>query len=93
MDDARWDGNAVAGALGEVFVPEMTVAVTICATCGAERAVAELRVYLLAPGLVVRCASCGAVQLRLVRGDERAWLDVSGVRLLQVDLPASLEAT
>jgi hypothetical protein len=89
MSDARWDGNAVGGALGDVFVPEMTLAITTCATCGAERCVGELRAYLRTPGVVLRCASCGAVQIRLVRGVERAWLDVSGVRLLQVELPAS----
>jgi hypothetical protein len=88
MTDARWDGNAAAGALAEFFAPEMTLAVTTCATCGADRALGELRVYLRAPGLVLRCTSCGAVQIRLVRGVERAWLDLSGVRMLQVELSA-----
>ena len=28
------DGNAVAGALSEIFWAEMTVTTTTCATCG-----------------------------------------------------------
>ena len=91
MDDARWDGNAAAGALAEIFSPEMTVSVTTCATCGAERPLGELSAYLRAPGLVLRCASCGAVQVRLVRGVERAWLDLSGVRILQIRFLAGAE--
>ena len=87
MNDA-WDGNAAAGALGEIFVPDMTIAITICATCGAERMVGELPAYLRSPGIVLRCASCGAVQVRLVRSADRAWLDLSGVRRLQIEMPA-----
>ena len=89
MNDAL-DGNAAAGALAEVFAPEMTVAVTTCATCGDTRAVGELRAYLTAPGLVLRCASCDAVQVRLVRGNGRAWLDLRGIRVLEVALPGPM---
>jgi Family of unknown function (DUF6510) len=80
------DGNAAAGALAEVFAPEMTLAVTTCATCGDARALGELRAYLQAPGIVLRCHSCGSVELRLVRAGDRAWLDLRGVRVLQVGL-------
>lgn len=86
MDDAL-DGNAAAGALAEVFALEMTVAVTTCATCGDSRPLGELRAYLQAPGIVLRCASCGALQARLVRGPDRAWLDLRGIQVLQVELP------
>jgi hypothetical protein len=67
----------------------MTAAVATCAACGDARPVGELRAYLQAPGLVLRCATCGAVQLRLVRARRRAWLDLRGVRVLQFDLPPS----
>ena len=87
MDEAL-DGNAAAGALAEVFVSEMTIAVTTCATCGDARHLGELRAYMQAPGLVLRCASCGAVQARLVRSTDRAWLDLRGVRALEIALPA-----
>lgn len=87
------DGNAAAGALTDIFVAEVTGAVTTCATCGDSRPLGELRAYLQAPGLVMRCASCQAVQLRLVRGPERAWLDLRGVQALQVDVPARPDRT
>jgi hypothetical protein len=80
------DGNAAAGVLAELFVQEMTTAVTICASCGAAWPMGELRAYLQAPGLVLRCVTCGVAQVRVVRAAERAWLDLRGVRVLQVDM-------
>jgi len=83
------DGNAAAGALAEIFRAEMTLAVSTCAGCGDARPVAELRVYLDAPGVVLRCANCHAVELRLVRGPGRAWLDARGIRALEIQLPGA----
>ena len=80
------DGNAAAGALAEVFAPEMTVAITTCAGCSDVRPIGELRAYLQTPGLVLRCASCHAVQIRVVRAAGRAWFDFRGIRALQVEL-------
>jgi hypothetical protein len=81
------DGNAAAGGLTEVFAFDVTVARTRCAGCGDTRPLAELHAYLTAAGTVLRCASCGAVQLRLVRSPDRAWLDLRGVEVLQIPLP------
>ncbi len=55
------DGNAIGGLLFEAFGREMTTAAGTCANCGAQGPVAELRVYLRAPGVVGCCRSCGAV--------------------------------
>jgi hypothetical protein len=52
------DGNAISGLLWEVFGAELTTATGTCAGCGATTQVAELAVYLEAPGTVVRCRSC-----------------------------------
>ena len=82
--DTSLDGNAAAGALGDLFAFDVTVAVTTCATCDDRRPVAELRAYLDAPGIVLRCASCGAAQLRLVRSGDRAWLDLRGIQVLEI---------
>ena len=60
------DGNAIGGLLLEVFGAELTAATGTCAHCGAVAQVAELVVYLEAPGTVVRCRGCGEVVLRLV---------------------------
>ncbi|HEY6414633.1 MAG TPA: DUF6510 family protein [Acidimicrobiales bacterium] len=84
MDTSPLDGNAAAGALADMFAFDVTRAVSTCATCGAARPVAELRAYMNAPGIVLRCASCDAMQLRLVEAPERAWLDMRGIQALEV---------
>lgn len=84
MDERRLDGNAVGGSLSEVFALEVTASVTTCAGCGAASPLGALPVYTDAPGLVVRCSSCGQVQLRLVTGRGRYWLDLSGMRSLEL---------
>jgi Family of unknown function (DUF6510) len=84
--DAAVDGNAVAGVLAEIFVVDMTVARTTCATCGDTRPMAELRAYVRSAGTVLRCASCGAVLVRLVRSPDRAWLDLRGLKVVELDL-------
>ena len=78
------DGNAAGGSLGDLFAFDVTVAVSTCAACRVARPVAELRAYLDAPGIVLRCASCGTAQLRLVRAGDRAWLDLRGIQVLEI---------
>ena len=78
------DGNALGGVLSEVFVADLTVATTTCAGCRSVSAVAVLDVFLDAPGAVARCRNCGAVQLRLVRTETRTWLDLTGIRALEI---------
>jgi hypothetical protein len=82
--DTSLDGNAAAGVLGDLFAFDVTMAVSTCATCGDARPVAELHAYMDAPGLVLRCASCRAAQLRLVRSGHRAWLDLRGMQVLEI---------
>jgi hypothetical protein len=89
--DTSLDGNAAAGALGDLFAFDITVAVSTCATCGDPRPVAELRAFLDAPGIVLRCASCGAAQLRLVRSGDRAWLDLRGIQVLEIHSAATAD--
>jgi hypothetical protein len=60
------DGNAIAGALFEYFGTEMTTVAGACAYCGNTAQIAELRVYLKAPGAVARCRACGNVVMVLV---------------------------
>ena len=61
--DAHVDGNALAGALMELFGREMTDAQSCCAGCGAVNRLGALVVYDRAPGAVVRCPGCEAVIL------------------------------
>jgi Family of unknown function (DUF6510) len=87
MNPASLDGNAAAGDLADVFAFDVTTAVVTCAACHHTQAVATLHAYLQAPGMVLRCSSCDAVQVRFVRAAERAWLDLRGINMLEVQLP------
>ena len=78
------DGNALGGVLSEVFVADLTMATTTCAGCRTVSALAVLDVFLDAPGAVARCRSCGAVQLRLVQSKTHTWLDLTGIRALEI---------
>ena len=60
------DGNAIAGDLFAAFGREMTTVVGRCRKCGTASAVAELCVYVRAPGTVARCSTCDAVVMVLV---------------------------
>ena len=82
------DGNMLGGHLGELFTMDMTVAVGQCTSCGTASMIAQTMVYADAPGIIARCASCDEVMLRLVRGPDRAWLDLRGVTYLQLPVPA-----
>ncbi len=87
----RLDGNAAAGILSEIFVPDLTAALAICAHCGATRAVGALLVYAHGMGTVVRCPGCDGVVIGVGRTATRLWLDASGARriVIAVSPPAS----
>jgi uncharacterized Zn finger protein len=82
MTDAL-DGNAIGGLLHEIFDAEMTTAVGTCAACGAVRQLAECVVYVRAPGTIVRCRSCGAVLLAVLRRQEVNCVDLEGLAELR----------
>jgi len=82
MEDMILDGNA-AGILGEVFVSGVTTAVTTWCRRSCRRAAG---LSAGTPGAVLRCVTCGAVQVRMVRAPDRAWLDFHGVQSLQVEM-------
>ena len=76
------DGNAIGGLLLEVFGAEMTDAASVCGTCGAACQVAELVVYLQAPGTVVRCRSCDSVLMVFVEIHGMTCVDLLGLAVL-----------
>ena len=57
-EDRHTDGNAIAGLLQEMFVPEMTSAMRACQSCRSRTPIGAHRLYQGA-GLVLRCANCG----------------------------------
>jgi uncharacterized protein DUF6510 len=83
MDELMLDGNAVAGLLQEVFAVEMTTAVGTCANCGAAGPVGAVRVYRGA-GMVLRCSHCDNVLAKIVKNGSRIWIDLTGIRTLEV---------
>ena len=77
------DGNAIAGRLVEVFGAEMTAATGVCASCGARRQVAELMVYVQAPGTVARCPTCEAAVIVLTEIRGINCVDLRGLEVLE----------
>jgi uncharacterized Zn finger protein len=76
------DGNAIAAALFDRFGHEMTMAAVRCAHCRSTSMIAELRVYMRAPGSVARCRVCGQVVMVIVevRGTQR--VDMSNMEIV-----------
>jgi hypothetical protein len=77
------DGNAIGGLLHEIFGAEMTAAAGTCITCGTTRPVAEGIVYVHAPGTIMRCRTCLAVLMVVVRRSEMNCVDLSGIAALE----------
>jgi Family of unknown function (DUF6510) len=81
------DGNAAAGALREIFAVDVTAAGSRCAGCGRTAVLADVHLYVRAPGLVARCPACDGILFRLVRAPGRAWLDLRGLTYLELVIP------
>jgi predicted RNA-binding Zn-ribbon protein involved in translation (DUF1610 family) len=83
MDERMVDGNAIGGLLQEVFAVEMTTAVGTCTNCGASEEIGAVHVYRAA-GVVLRCPHCDNVLGKIVKDGERFWIDMPGIRTLQI---------
>jgi hypothetical protein len=83
MDEAslRLDGNALAGALEQIFSGDVTGARGQCSRCRriAELGAQHLYRYPHAPGAVLRCAACDHVLLVLVPGPNGDRLALPGL--------------
>jgi Family of unknown function (DUF6510) len=77
------DGNAIGGLMLEVFGAEMTAVRGTCMHCGAVAQMAELVVYLEAPGTVGRCRTCENVVLVVVEVRGIRCVDLSGLDVLE----------
>ena len=78
------DGNAIAGMLVEIFGAEMTDSLGTCATCGTCGRLAELRVYMNAPGPVARCRFCDHVVMVLAQLGNTMRVDLRGLAALEI---------
>jgi Family of unknown function (DUF6510) len=79
----RLDGNAIAGPLFEVFGREMTTTVGTCGGCGWAGPLAEVSVYLVAPGVVSRCPQCDKLLMVIVDRHGMACVDLAGFASLK----------
>jgi hypothetical protein len=85
MDKRRLAGNAAAGVLSEIFAFEMTTAEIACVRCGSTGSIGGQMAYMHGMGAVVRCTSCDNALIRVARGGGRYWLDLKGIKYLQIE--------
>jgi Zn finger protein HypA/HybF involved in hydrogenase expression len=83
-EDLMLDGNAAAGAVGELFTFELTTARGRCDNCGAIAEMGAVMVFANAPGVVLRCPKCQSVLMRVAANGGRHWLDVRGITWLEI---------
>jgi hypothetical protein len=81
--DLVLDGNAAAGLLQEIFVPDITTAQVQCEACGSTGAVGSLRLYAAQMGAVLRCTHCDGILMRAVHTPHGRWLEMTGARYLR----------
>jgi hypothetical protein len=85
MDAQMLDGNALAGLLQEIFVPEMTTAIATCSQCGASGPIGAVHVFRGA-GMVLRCPHCENLLGAIVEQRGRVWITFPGMRALGISL-------
>jgi Family of unknown function (DUF6510) len=88
MMENKPDGNAVAGILQEIFPFDMTLVQATCTGCGTTNAIGALAVYMHGMGMVIRCPFCERVLIRVAQSWGRYFLDMRGVRVLQISVEA-----
>jgi NAD-dependent SIR2 family protein deacetylase len=84
MMEQKLDGNAAGGILREIFPFEMTMAEVTCTKCSATGPIGTLAAYMHGMGTILRCPRCDNVLIRIVHAKGRYWLDMQGVRVLQI---------
>ena len=80
----KLDGNAAGGILQEIFPFDMTLVQATCTHCGATDVIGALAVYMHGMGTVLRCPISDTVLIRVAHIRGRYFLDMRGVRVLQI---------
>jgi hypothetical protein len=88
MMENKLDGNAAAGILQEIFPFDMTLVQATCTGCGTTDFIGALAAYIHGMGTIVRCPSCDTALIRVAQIRGRYWLDMRGVRVLQISAGA-----
>jgi len=84
----KLDGNAAGGILQEIFPFDMTLVQATCTGCGATDVIGALAAYMHGMGTIVRCPSCDTALIRVAQTRGRYFLDMRGVRVLQISTGA-----
>jgi hypothetical protein len=88
MMENKLDGNAAAGILQAIFPFEMTLVQATCAGCGTTNAIGATAAYMHGMGTIVRCPFCDTALIRVAHVKGRYFLDMRGVRVLQISAEA-----
>lgn len=80
----KLDGNAATGILQAIFPFEMTLAQVTCTGCGVTMMIGTTAAYMHGMGTVIRCPSCDNVLIRIAHAGGRYFLDMRGVRVLEI---------
>ena len=84
----KLDGNAAAGPLQAIFPFDMTLVQITCAGCGTINVLGAAAAYMPGMGTVIRCPSCDKTLIRVALVKGRYFLDMQGVRVLQINAEA-----
>jgi hypothetical protein len=88
MMENKLDGNAAAGTLQAIFPFEMTLVQATCTACGTTNPIGATAAYMHGMGTVVRCPICDNALIRVALVKGRRFLDMRGVRVLQISAEA-----
>ena len=78
------DGNAAAGMLQAIFGGDMTAVPSQCDNCGDVAMMGTLHAYTQGPGMVLRCAICSNVVIRIVETPDEMLMDARGARMVRL---------
>ena len=80
----KLDGNAAAGTLQAIFPFDMTLVQATCTGCGTTNVIGATAAYMHAMGTIIRCPSCDTALIRVSQVKGRYFLDIRGVRVLEI---------
>lgn len=81
------DGNAIAGALSEIFTVDMTTARSHCRSCGDVAPLATAMVFLKPNTYIVRCHACEDVLFTMQLRSSGTRLDLDALASLELGRP------
>ena len=86
--EIKLESNAAERMLQVIFPFDMTLVQATCTGCGTTNAIGALAVYMHGMGMVIRCPFCERVLIRVAQSWGRYFLDMRGVRVLQINVEA-----